>query len=115
MARALLVCAELGDGGDTGVIVYHLSAADLGDEPVLRPRIPRDRMPFENRTVARVCAAPSVAGCLQALSGSYYNRGAWCIYAADIPSDLLVEPVAVPDAAETGELWLLEPTRFRRA
>lgn len=97
------------------MIVYHLSATDLGPSPVLRPQIPRDRMPFENRSVARVCAAPSVTGCLKALEGCFYNRGRWWCYAAQVPEEMLFEPVGVPDASETGELWLLERTRFTRA
>lgn len=96
------------------MLVHHLSAVGLGPEAVLAPRVPRDQMPFENRTVRRVCVAPSVEGCLKALSGCFYNRGegTWHHYVTDVPPDLLFEPIAVPDAFLTGEMWLLEPVEF---
>jgi hypothetical protein len=88
---------------------YHISAQWLGVRPALRPRIPRDRVLFENATVKRICVAPTLAGCLLALQGAYYNQGLWYVYATDVQP---VEPVSVPDAPQTGELWLLEPVRL---
>lgn len=97
------------------MLVNHLSAAYLGERAVLSPRLPRDRMLLENRTVRRVCVAPGVPGCLLALRGVYYNRGLWYRYVAEVPQDALHEPAGVPDAHETGELWLLERVEFRYA
>lgn len=97
------------------VVVHHLSAEPLGGRVALRPRVPRDRMPFENRSVRRVCVASTVEGCLKALRGCFYNRGVWHHYVTAVPRDLLAEPVGVPDVHLTGELWLLEPTEFEYA
>lgn len=96
-------------------MLLHLSNCPLGPSVVLRPRIPRDRAPFEDRRIPRICVAPRVEGCLIALSGCYYNRGRWWVYEVDDVEMAAVEPHQVPDARESGELWLLTPTRFRYA
>lgn len=88
--------------------VYHLSACPLGVVTVLRPRLPRDPMPGENRTVRRISAASTIGGCLRALQGAYYNRGQWYVYVASIPDAWIHEPIRVPDAKTTGERWILE-------
>lgn len=89
--------------------LYHLSAVPLGPRVVLRPRRPRDPMIGESSRVQRVCVSPTIRGCLTALQGAYYNRGRWYVYQLDVPEDLVVDPIRVPDARLTGERWLLEP------
>jgi len=92
------------------MMLYHLSERWLGQRVTLAPRIPRDRAPFEDRRVRRICVAPTVQGCLLALRGCFYNRGVWWIYATSGVD--AVEPISVPDASETGERWLLHPTEM---
>lgn len=91
--------------------VWHLSAVNLGPCPILLPRIPRDRARGEDGRIARICVAPTIAGCLIALRGCYYNTGRWFAYSIDDAN--VTDAHRVPDAATTGELWLLTPERCR--
>lgn len=94
------------------MIVFHLSDRYLGSAAVLNPRLPRDPMRGENMRIQRVSVAPTLIGCMEALHYARYNRGRWFVYVADAIPD---EPLHVPDAVNTGELWLLVPTRFAYA
>lgn len=91
------------------MIVFHLSERPLGRCPRLVPRIPRDRLPLENGSIQRICVAPTIAGCLLALRGCYYNRGYWWVY---VTAGDPVEPIGVPDAQRTGEVWFIRPMEF---
>ncbi len=91
--------------------LYHLSAHPLGESIILRPRIPRDCAPFEDRRIPRICVAPTIRGCLLALQGCYYNTGQWWRYIL-AEDEQAAEPHRVPDARLTGEMWLLKPARF---
>lgn len=95
-------------------MMWHLSAVPLGPRVVLRPRIPRDPAPFENRTVPRICVASTLAGCVAALRTTYYAGAFWYCYRvlAVAPT---VEPIAVPDARRTGERWILDPAEVQFA
>lgn len=92
---------------------YHLSTVYIGMTPVLTPRIPRDPMIFEDRKIKRVCVAIEISGCLLALKNTFYNQGIWYIYETDAVA--VFEPINVPDASQTGEMWLLEKVIFNYA
>jgi hypothetical protein len=91
------------------VKVYHLSAVPLGGRVILQPRTPRDPMLFENHSIRRVSVAPTIAGCLCAIRHTFYNRGVWWIYVIDLDDSDIMDPIHVPDAALTGERWILRP------
>lgn len=99
--------------------------------PALVPEIPHTAMPFEDRTVPRICLAPTVEDCVTAIgvlgmfrrclnadpdAKSYENEGEAypvivCGFPDDIPGNPYVDPseAQVPDVRLTGEKWLLRP------
>ncbi|WP_373124781.1 hypothetical protein [Blautia producta] len=90
-------------------------------EPVNKfwPRIPEQRCPEENDTIPRICAAKTICGALRAIpqAGEVINRmqelevpiyiHAYFFECSDIMETEDVERY-VPDAADTGEVWLLK-------
>lgn len=103
----------------------------LGSGPALVPEIPHTAMPFEDRTVPRICLAPTVEACLTAIgvlgmfrrclnadpdAKSYENESEAypiivCEFPDEIPGNPYVNPskAQVPDVSLTGEKWLLRP------
>lgn len=105
--------------------LYHMSHGVTRPKFRMVPRIPASCMKDENREIKRICVAPTIAGCLRGRRGVnsdehvkivYRPYRSYCdpnatIYVADAEP---VEPVGVPDAEYTGELWLTKPTTFTK-
>lgn len=87
---------------------WHLSDKFLGREVILLPRVPRDRALGEDEHTPRVCVASRVEGALVALRNVYYVPSFWHVYCVLVPWEWL-DLGEVPDASETGELWVLRP------
>lgn len=94
------------------MMLYHLSDVFLGDIIKLSPRIPRDPMPGEDRSIPRICVSESIEGCLLALKNCYYNAGVWFVYQTKQSKKKYFSPINVPDAEQTGEKWLRTQTLF---
>lgn len=94
-------------------------------DPVVSPRVPRDRMPGEDASTPRICVTPSVEACVDALkpfgrfrrcldanpdAKSYENGGeAYPVVVLEFPDGtpcVRPDPALVPDAGKTGELWI---------
>lgn len=89
------------------------------------PTVTRRGLDAENRSIPRICVAPSLAGCIMAYSSDLYDymersdsrsadgqrrvkyRGGWAIYG--IPYDLALRPSKklLPDVLCTDEHWLV--------
>lgn len=89
------------------------------------PTVTRRSMDAENRSIPRICVAPSLAGCIMGYSSDLYDfmehpvssstdgsrrvqyRGGWAIYG--IPYDLALRPSKklLPDVIRTDEHWLV--------
>lgn len=92
-----------------------------GDIWTPTPRIPGSAMSEENQTIPRICAAPTIEGCLLALAddiqcGIYqHKRLPINVYVTDADEyDWMTPYYDVPDAHQTGEVWLRKPATFYR-
>lgn len=77
------------------------------------PKLPESRMEVENSITPRICVSPSINGCLTATSR--YEEGE-TLYIYECYSEAIIQPTEkdVIDAPLTGEMWIVEPTIFRR-
>lgn len=99
---------------------------DTSEKPVIdafKPRIPVNRMPKENDTIARICLSSTIEGCLTAAPWGWADEArehpdhvVYRVYEFDadkIPEDhiymtkKLVEECLVPDAEYTNEVWVV--------
>ena len=91
--------------------MYHIS---LDSElSYLTPRIPRDRMSYEDDKTPRVCFSRSILGACQAIGTN--ELAIYTVY-QPIHSNLLIEETTVdevPDAEFTEELWCLEEVEVK--
>lgn len=97
--------------------------------PVFMPAVPWTAMNGEDRTVPRICVAPTLEGCISAIkpqgafrrclnanpdAKSYENDGeAYPVLIAEFHGVRCEAPSAaqVPDVGTTGERWILDPAR----
>lgn len=103
------------------MILYHVT--DNLDQPDVHrfvPRIPACAACDENKTIPRICMAPSIELCLQAMScDSRCNclsaGGMIKVYSGDFDENDLITPQElfennyVPDALENQEYWVTRP------
>ena len=109
----------------TGVDVLHIS----NDQALkkMRPRIGFRQMKVEDRTIPRICAASNLLGCIYGHTGvhemamgrfvdddrSNWN-GVFAVYR--LPVEAVIKPSKrlVPDAPQTGEVWVVpyEPSLY---
>lgn len=97
---------------DTGTKFYHVSPKNLGDEIILKPRNPQ--APGEP-TTPRICVTPTIAGCIMATGSllQLFAEDTLYVYQTIAPVEAK-KPVGVEDASMTGELWILEDTKFKK-
>lgn len=113
--------------------LYRIELEDKGETVTFTPRIPKYTMSGEDEDTERICAAPSIRGCIDSIIlpicindkniVDYYDilniqkqeYPLW-IYAADVPCKDIVQPkdYDVPDAFFTGELWITAPCEFTK-
>lgn len=99
--------------------LYRIETIHRGNLNVLVPKIPDNTIKGEDRETLRVCACPTIYGCLLAAEISYLIEDELTIYLykADIDTDItrVHQPTydEVPDAWVTGELWILDPVVFK--
>lgn len=94
------------------MILYHLELANGKPKKKFHPSIPLNRMEGEDKTIKRICVAPSIEECLQSVSWGRINYIPKYIpvivYVFDtedyIPSKDLKK--YVPDAIVTNEYWI---------
>lgn len=106
--------------------LYRVETEDKGDSYVLFPHIPDNRLMFENNYTARICACPTIIGCLYSAEIGrrlclleeknnieklpiYIYKAYVDIEYVDIPSES-----DVYDAWHTGEMWITMPTEFTK-
>lgn len=111
--------------------VYHISREDLGNWPMMEPRIPHFASNEEDHITNRICVAPTIIGCLKALEipesiGSEeeqffeFNKNGkpvpLYLYSANVDVSDLVAPTIeqVPDVWITGELWVISKYPFKK-
>lgn len=102
--------------------MYHVSGSDIQVSPtgiaMLRPFDSNDPHVIhrggEEPDVSRLCVAPSIFGCLIALSWSEHDSDILKIYKTLTPVRTS-KPFGVIDAHLTGERWITKPTPFRVA
>ena len=100
--------------------VYRLEEEYKGDSFTLSPRIPTNIQHGEDQTTKRICVCPTIIGCIKATQMCFpleFKAGFIPIhlYSAIIDTDIcnVYQPLKeVPDAFITGELWLLNETKF---
>lgn len=100
--------------------VYRLEEEYKGDSFTLSPRIPTNIQHGEDQTIKRICVCPTIIGCIKATQMCFpleFKAGFIPIhlYSATIDTDIcnVYQPLKeVPDAFMTGELWLLNETKF---
>ena len=71
----------------------------------------------ENSTIPRICVAPFVKQCLDAIQPNIYKLNNINIYICKInEEDEVYHPTVkeVPDVLDTEEVWLLKPTYFEK-
>jgi hypothetical protein len=91
---------------------YHVSTKDLGSVITLKPRDPG--VPSEP-SIPRISVAPTVAGCVMSISSLLQLFPASILYVYQTVDPVKTEePKGVPDVSVTGELWILNDTRFKK-
>lgn len=77
------------------------------DNKILKPRIPKNRMPSEDDKTPRICVSTSIAGCLAAVQGLKEGN---TVYIHTCTSEAIIQPTndQVPDIFFTGEVWITE-------
>ena len=102
--------------------LFRLSYQDLGDTIELSPEVPKYRLPEEEGTIPRVCAAITILQCIQSKS-SFLNSDLWTwnhksiyIYEADIPVEDVEQPTLqqVDDVWFTGEFWVTKEHTWKK-
>lgn len=96
----------------------HCSSKYLGKEVVFNPRIPKDRMSYENDNVPRICMSTSIDGCLTAIDTMYTwfegDRLVY-VYVCIVDEKYVIHPTVedVPDVLFSGEVWSTVPTTLK--
>lgn len=100
---------------------------------VLSPRVPEYVMSGEDEDMERICAAPTIMGCINAILlpigvndkniFEYYEifniekqeYPVW-VYAANVPCKDIIQPTEkdLPDVFITGELWITNTCEFTK-
>lgn len=102
--------------------LFRISYQDLGDIIEILPEVPKYRLPEEDGTVLRVCAATTIFQCLQS-KNSYLDFNLWTdehrtiyIYEADIPIEDIEQPSIdqVEDTWFTGEFWVTKTHAWKK-
>lgn len=104
------------------MIYYFVTQSEkFGNSMILEPRIPIsiDVDLNENNTIPRICVAPSIKQCLDAIQPNIYKLNNINIYICKINEEdenLVYHPTVkeVPDVLDTEEVWLLKPTYFEK-
>lgn len=87
---------------------------DLGERILKVPAVPSIRLPGEDNRTPRICVAPSPALAASALRGRAVC-GPMTLYQLTGEAEMVKPTLSqVPDAAATGEQWILSPTKFVR-
>lgn len=99
--------------------LYRIETVRRGDLNVLVPKVPDNTMHYEDKETPRVCACPTIYGCLLATELAYLVKDPldMYLYKAEIDTDItrVRQPTydEVPDAWVTGEFWILDPVVFK--
>lgn len=104
--------------------VYRIHFSDCGTECLMNRKVPKNAMYGEDTTTKRISVCTNIIGCILALQIPYDcceanifegRKEELYLYSAEVPVEKLYQPTEeeVPDVWKTGELWLLEPTRFK--
>lgn len=107
------------------MLLYHVSAKNLGTGVTLFPRIPENVASGEDKTTPRICCCTNILDCLRAMVEFpyHYNDNGQpelleklYVYTAHVPISKITEPTIhqVPDRCMTGEYWVTEPQNFDR-
>ena len=100
------------------VKLYHLSVDRFRDK-VFSPRIPKNRVQFENGSIPRICVSTSVRGCLKGLGIDGMTVQAFLYtpveYNGNKIEDYIYKPTVdeVPDVVETREKWITCPVKMK--
>lgn len=122
-------------GNDDGSHCYHLSPWDLGNTRIFKPRTFDIDEAIEVRQPPRICASPTIDGCIMAIgynnvigekrdeNGVQYKKHGYrdfYVYATEksrgtyVPNEKIVNKKLVFDAHMTGEVWFTSPTKFEK-
>ena len=98
--------------------LYHVSSKYMGDEVMLKPRIPIGQSlaeyhsPYKN--VARICCSDTITKCLSGITSMHaqktmhvYKPIGRLVIDWDSPRN------ACDDWEDTDECWIIEPTKFK--
>lgn len=101
--------------------MYHISRYYLGKKITLTAKIPEnlwrddDGFVTEDSITPRICVAPTFRGCLLGMAGESDLRETSATY-SDVfvykTKEIPTLPLCVPDAENTGEMWLLKDSEF---
>ena len=105
--------------------LYHISPYKLSEVSgtiLLKPRIPKMRLPGEDGHTPRVCFSTSINGCLNSISAEllFWGETAWPYYvysptayspSSCIPAEQLY--AKIPDAYATNEVWIIDPVKVK--
>lgn len=110
------------------ITLYRISLKDLGYRVTLVPAIPKYSSDRENKELPRICACPTITGCLDSLQlgwNPYYQEindkinldpsGIdLYLYKANVPIDNVIQPTVhdVGDSFITGEMWIIDSQVF---
>lgn len=105
------------------MLYYHVSIGRDEEVKKFTPRIPNNGCGWEDRTIPRICFAPTIELCLSAIQNAE-DKMTWCwenndcieltVYVLDtdnVVCDILENEEVqtyVPDAFLTGEVWCLD-------
>ncbi len=99
---------------------FHLSSKSLGKNPTLLPRVPESASDIEDRTIPRICFAPSIEECLRAIAGSdvwslvLKRREIFHVYGVHGKTKTIVPTDdQLPDRYRTNEVWRLSETTLK--
>ena len=98
---------------------YHISL-DNHDGEIFEPRVPKNRMNWEDDQTPRICFAEDLYGCLQAIDMMPLPRMEQFFFVHEPillhdHTDPFYYPTRdeVPDVNETGEVWCLDPVEMK--
>ena len=98
---------------------FHVTNAYLGDNPILRPSLPKNgdwKIIREEGNIPRICVSHSIYNCLLAIHGTEYLRSSDleftenpCVYFTEETPYL---PPCCSDFRLNGEMWFIKKTQF---
>ena len=106
--------------------VYRFEFVDKGDSFMATPSVPEFTSEYEDSSTERICVCPYILGCIRALEipesiivdKDGLDNKILHLYSASVnEQDLQLgfhqpSESEVPDVWITGEMWLLQPTKF---